>query len=213
MYTYRGASFVSGIVKSIQDGTGCARGRIMTVTVTGYSLKEKSFKNYTLNFWAERKVYGKVRDMVTLLVKLNVKVGSHIIAKGIADAKNSCTINVDEVGYTGKSFRIENGLVSLVKVRGIYQTKNPEIIRMAVEMDGKSYTDKKIVWLTVKNIVNPMGFLLRYKDSVLKHVHTDDTLMVISSELKLYQGNGGDYLGGCLTGFYITKDFLSKKAE
>ena len=71
MYTYRGASFVSGIVKSIQDGTGCARGRIMTVTVTGYSLKEKSFKNYTLNFWAERKVYGKVRDMVTLLVKLN----------------------------------------------------------------------------------------------------------------------------------------------
>lgn len=62
-----------------------------------------------------------------------------------------------------------------------------------------------------KNIVNPMGFLLRYKDSVLKHVHTDDTLMVITSELKLYQGNGGDYLGGCLTGFYITKDFLSKR--
>ena len=37
--------------------------------------------------------------------------------------------------------------------------------------------------------------------------------MVVSSELKLYKGNGGDYLGGYLNGFYITKDHLEKKAE
>lgn len=213
MYTYRGASFVTGVVKSIEDGNGCARGRIKVVTVVGYSLKDKAFKDYTLNFWAERKVYGKVRDMVALLAKLNIKIGSHIIVRGITDAKKPFTVNVDEIGYTGKSFKIENGLVSLVKVRGIYQTKNAEIIRMAVEMDGKSYTDKKIVWLTVKNTVNPMGFIVRYKDSVQKHVRADDTLMVVSSELKLYKGNGGDYLGGYLNGFYITKDHLEKKAE
>lgn len=210
MYTYRGASFAAGVVEKIENGSGYARGRLKVVTIIGYSLKDKSFARFKLNFWAERKIYGKIRDMTDILQKMKIQEGSHIIVKGITDSKDQYLINVDEIGYAGKKFKIENGIVGLGRVKGVYQTKNPEIIRLAIELDGKNYSEKNIVWLTVKNSVNPMGFVVRYKDSVQKHVHTDDLLMVVSSELKLYEGNGGMYIGGYLNGFYIIKDHLDK---
>lgn len=203
MYTYRGSSFAAGVVRNISDGTGCARGKIKIVTLVGYNLKEKKFMNYTINFWSERKVYGRTCDMTAVLARLNVKVGSRIIVKGIADQKNPAVLNADEIGYTGKKFHLENGFVGLIKVKGIYQTRNDEVIRMAVEMDGQSYNNKKLVWLTVKNSTNPLGFVIHFKDSVQKHINVEDTVMAVFSDIKQYNGKGGMYEGAYLNGFYV----------
>lgn len=213
MYRKGNTAFVGGVVTSISDGVGNAAGRLKRVNCVGYNVGKKMFITYTLNFWVERKVYGKPRNLVSTLEKLKVKAGSQILVKGEPLTGNETVINVDEVGYMGTSFILpDKQRVILCRVAGIYQTKRDDMLRICVYINGKSYKEKVPLWLTAINR-KYMQFNDCMKNAIEKHVSKDDIVMLVTSDITVSENsNGGKYLDAFINRFFVVKDASLKES-